>query len=436
MKVNNLQMPSTGFSSPLMSYWTLAILMLCCMIYSLLNARYFFYFGDTVTYVSAIENLFNFRPDLLRTPVYPLVISSFASFLGESGTCLGIYILQWVVFFISAIYFRKTAAILMPNSSRVIFVATSCYGLWQYIWGFNVCVLTESLSISFTVFFVWSIIKCLSAPSIRYFVISATWIFVIAFLRPAFIYLFFVYAMILIVLTFSKQRKSIVRPIIVGYMSFFCIIGFQVAYIKSMETNYGIRTTSVVSLTNNLYSLRECKAIKSKYAENAVLKNVIDSCITDTPSRGLDLNEELGCILRVASAPELEDFEKRALADNIKEYIWNIYFYRYVLDMSHRELENHYGAQPSLIYILPPTVFINNILVFCLMYALWVLWSMRKTHRIEICPIVLWMTVMGLGAVTLIGAMAEFSRLIVPIISVVILMMAQMLSHIKISRLT
>lgn len=202
---------------------------------------------DTWTYIFAASTIEEGIPDLVRTPVYPAIISIFRSVFG-SWWAINLCTFQLILLAVAALVLRKTA-IQYTGNRRVAFAVCAIFLLWTG--GLDAAreIMTENMAACGMVF--WT--RCMSRhESGRMSVADATWstfwLAFLVFLRPIMLYLIpIALAYALIVLWRSKSKKGPVAAL-AGVALVCVMVG---VYRQSIHRHYGINSISIVSMWNN-----------------------------------------------------------------------------------------------------------------------------------------------------------------------------------------
>lgn len=157
-----------------------------------------FFFFSVLNYLSndsreyiGIDGFAVFRGvlDAYRVPLYPLIIECFQIVFGGWGLSL-LCMAQFAVFYLSCIFFYRLLGLL--GCSRLpALLWTLVYAVSPATLNWVRAVLTESFSISLTIFFVYVLVRCLSSiqaegPYKRQAAVLATITFLGTMLRPTF----------------------------------------------------------------------------------------------------------------------------------------------------------------------------------------------------------------------------------------------------------
>ena len=205
-------------------------------------------YPDTASYVNFSANIFRGQADLLRTPVYPWFIALIKLF-GQENLFLHIVIAQSLVSFLSIIVFYKTASLVFNNRLLVV-LSSFVYGLLPSIVNFDYSILTESVSISAMVVFLYLAVSYLREPAVSKAIICTGYIFLLVMLRPAFICLLpliIIFWMIRIVL-YKEERIRCISGLVTCMVCIALISGYS----KMNYNSNGCHQITAVSNVNQL----------------------------------------------------------------------------------------------------------------------------------------------------------------------------------------
>lgn len=101
-------------------------------------------YPDTATYIEAWSVIKTFTPDILRTPVYPMIIGPLVSAFGYEVASVIVALLQWIVFCLTLLPFRRICEYFISNR-YVCLLSYLFYALYVPTLLYNNRLLTESL---------------------------------------------------------------------------------------------------------------------------------------------------------------------------------------------------------------------------------------------------------------------------------------------------
>ncbi|MBP5547897.1 MAG: hypothetical protein J6X58_03270 [Bacteroidales bacterium] len=225
---------------------------------------------DKYYYFLAGEHLWNGQIDCLRTPVYPFLLKLSCVFFGEKGGIVGIIILQSIIYLISVVSLRNIAKLFIKNRFIQWFVP------FMYI----ICVapgwcnemMTESLSISGCIIIVDMMCKYIEKPTFRLSIGIVLLTIFFVFLRPSFIFLFAILPFIWIILWIRNNRRLIQTLSFV--FTLLCITAYF-GYCKAYEKEYGVFTSSISFVCNDIYNLKRSGAWDIDKVSDQKAKEVI-----------------------------------------------------------------------------------------------------------------------------------------------------------------
>lgn len=266
-------------------------------------------FYDTTSYFTAASNLEKGKLDLLRTPVYPLLLRTLEHIDKKHATtiCVGI---QIVVFYISIFFFFKLLE--MFTSNRVMQAAgTVIYGCMSSVITYNFYVLTESFAISGTVIFCYLIVRYVRKDKPLCLAGCIVLTLFLAMLRPSMVFLYVVVAVAvvpLIVRMFRKKKFGLnLVPIFALVLCIAALIGymmknkkdnnyFGLSYVSDMNRFYDVvqadiwRDNSNVLIVSDLYTRIEEENTAPLGA--AIAAEEANRDLLNDPMRIADFNKE------------------------------------------------------------------------------------------------------------------------------------------------
>lgn len=235
--------------------------------------------ADTKTYVDAWENsLSHFKIDIVRTPVYPLLLGFFNSIFGREGMYYAVAVFQSVISIISIPYLYKISIAIL-KSRKASFLLISIYALWPFItlmWSHFI--LTESLAASFSIFLVYCLLFLYNKGNTRYAYYSAFWLLILIFLRPIFVYLLPVLLVSSIFLWFNKTRRKVAYIFALGIIVNSLLL---VEYMHVFKDNYGFFAVTQVSVINKDAIICHRGLVKRDYFATDYSKDNMSKVNTD-----------------------------------------------------------------------------------------------------------------------------------------------------------
>lgn len=212
---------------------------------------------DSASYIEYPWNdFFDLNITTGRTPIYPAFLAILRIILGESSYLSAVPVFQAGISMASLFYMRK-ALLLVGCNNRVANIVTTFYGANPGIIVWDNYVLTESLALSLTIFFIYQILKFINHPALNTGVATTVLTLFMIFERPTFL-LFggLLFAFWIIRMLKSKDastRKLFLRLSITSICSFLLVL----SYASSFKNNFGYLSLSNVLPRQNLYSAIE-----------------------------------------------------------------------------------------------------------------------------------------------------------------------------------
>ena len=223
---------------------------------------------DSQTYMVAWDSILSGNIDKWRTPTYPIFIGLFKSIIEDKNVFILIILAQYLLFFISIRYFYKITSFLIPSITIGWFL-TLVYALHPGIAYWNSYIMTEALSISISVFLLYSVSKILrqSYKNIIYF---TWWLILLIFLRPSFLYLLPIFILFWFYMAYIS--KSMRKMALICLTCVCSITGIECAYIYKFYQCYGIISPTGISTINQYFLARENGILKPEHIEDEGLK--------------------------------------------------------------------------------------------------------------------------------------------------------------------
>lgn len=383
-------------------------------------------YTDTKTYFESYEgDIWNGKIDRFRTPVYPELIRLIAQ--GETQRKVvfpSVVLMQEIISLLSVIVFYMTFRKIV-KSKKIAYVATIFYGCLPMLLELNLCILTESLSISLLVFFFGILMSYLQKPKVYKTIFLSIYTFFLIMLRPSFLYLLIVLGILwfLKLIIGKRERiKALIGIVTIGIV----LVGISQYENLNLEQNEfkGISVVTVINqldtiVENDLYYqyepkdqdfydlIKDSRSEKEKIWHLSVQNVLFDkkgySKVGEFNSRCLDLNKE----------KYLQILLNR-ITDRVAE----------PLNQTYAELKDKTNIHK--IELFKAITFPLNFGILYLMLigeGIYFLCYLIKKKDIQWQRFSLLLLIGGLLGTTLLGAQAEYQRLITPIIPFVIMLL-------------
>ena len=229
---------------PLVALYAIAIPLL--MLYNLTGGSICF---DTVYYQLAGDKLFCGEIDCLRTPVYPLLLK-LCALRGGAHQVLWVTVVQSLTYLLSVAAFYKVCQRLISCRRIANFVAliyvTIPVPSWCHV------LLTESLSISGSVFLLYYILLFIDAPKTKYNILIHVLVVSLVFLRPTFIIYLVILPILWLYYWVSRHDRSFLCALLVCVVPIVC----YVAYCGAYQQKYNRFGSTLTSQCNAVFTLK------------------------------------------------------------------------------------------------------------------------------------------------------------------------------------
>ena len=373
---------------------------------------------DTAGYFTAFDTLASGRLDLWRTPVYPIVIGAIRA-IAAPYELRAVEVVQWIVFFLSIPAMRLAATrVIGERHHTAVFAATALYTLCPSILAYNDFILTESLSVSGSVFFAASLLKGLRLDRPGSMLRAMLWLLALIMLRPLFVC--YLPVMAVVIVGYRLQGGARVRRAFRSALLGFAVcIGVLGGYVAVMYHTYGITSLSIVNSLNNYYIFRRNGVVTPESASNPVVKAAIERHFVENARFEQIWAEELNILDDVGPAV-FADYIGELMA-NHRQTIVDVWSFRLFYKSTYYALSH--DAQMTCRFDRPKPPFIplcdGMVFLILTLTALCCLWGWRRRVNPGVlfvggAPLVLMVS-------SLIGAQDEYSRLSLPGIPLIIL---------------
>lgn len=186
------------------------------------------------------------------------------------GGIAGIVILQSIVYLVSVASMMSIAAQVIKN--RKIQYAVMLLYIICVAPGWCNETLTESLSISGCVIITNLIIRYVKNPTYSISLAIALTTILLVFLRPSFIFLFVVSPFVWIVL-WTRKKQRLLQTVSLA-LTLLCGLSFF-AYCKAYEKQYGVFTSSISFVCNDIYNIKRSGVWNMDKVSNPQTKQLI-----------------------------------------------------------------------------------------------------------------------------------------------------------------
>lgn len=354
-------------------------------------------YPDTATYIEAWSVIKTFTPDTLRTPVYPMIIGPLVSAFGFEVASVIVALLQWIVFCLTLLPFRRICEYFISNKYLRVFCYL-LYGLYLPTFFYNSSLITESLSYSLSVVLIYFVLKYRLHSNNRLLCVICCIMLLTIFLRPAMLFVLIVISVYglyrYIVLKEVQYKRLLAATALCGLLA--------LSYSFAMYQNYGCFTFSRVSVFNDFISLRNDNIITindiAAY-DDEIREYMIDSNVNELDSLTNKFGEER--IYKIMS--KITGEHRLELLMLVKNH--------FISSLNCKVIALGYNAKADIINIFLPSLW--------LLYAILIIFSVcvcfaRMMKNMLADYILLIMMPLGLILVVIYGAYAEYDRLIYP----------------------
>lgn len=383
---------------------------------------------DSYTYIQAWETIGQGEINHGRTPVYPFFLGVIGNVLGYSKIYLIVVVtLQYALFLYSVRCFYKTMLFLIKNE-RIVFWIALFYATFPAFTSWNITILTESFALSGSVILMYFIVKTWSEDNLKSVVGGIFWLGFLIFLRPSFIYLLPIMAIFYLMLIIIRKN----RPLsFIGVIGFVMIAGSLHLYMKQYQKVYGFYASTNTSVLNQYFIAREYGVFLPEKMSNARLKDYISSSYQQ---KGVMLENkdslwsECGDVFKKFSFTEVKDATNQAIRDNFKGYFSGVVLRAYEA-FRHPVFKSTINVFKFLFNVIGFSL--NTILLLLLLYLAVLFKVWKRSGKFPAISFLLFAITLSNIFVIVIGAQDEWSRLFLPSLPCVLIMVGQLCVGLK-----
>lgn len=249
-----------------------------------------------------------------RTPVYPLILQIIKQLSGTDNYLNIVVAVQCIVSYISVIYMYKICN-MISELSLMKYIITFMYGTTIVVCGWDYVILTESFALSGTVFFAYYIIDYIrnDQNGIKAIIL----LFVLIFLRPSFLLLFYILLLFLLIRVLYKKANT--KKVFITWLVCWSAI---MIYSGIFYMAHGIFSISDPMPRQLLYVCME-----RDYYQNYEDKEFVQKVQVELEKSDATTWSAMTEVLNYYGKNKSQKIAKKCIINNITQYIkdeWNI----------------------------------------------------------------------------------------------------------------
>ena len=373
---------------------------------------------DTLSYMDAWEVFSGGNIDLLRTPVYPVIIGILKELFGIPACYWVTVFVQHIVYLLSIGIFHSTISRFV-TSERISFWITLFYAIFPAYTFNNNWILTQSFAISGCVFLIYMIVKLREKPTIINGSLFTLILMFLLFLRPSYLYLLPVLAVTWFLCFLEKQRRAAT----IGLVGVFITTTCALCYMKAFERQHGLFAFSGIGVKNQFSIAQDAGFIDSS-SQLVTDFNTIYAAIYPLHHNWAEADRYF---YAKHSLSEVNDTVTTAFRkDPVR---WAVFCYdrlcRTALEPLTELFQIRYQGQK--IHIIGPLV--NSVYVFILLYTILLIQWIRVRRRIPWLSSFLYMSLVSNIITTIVGA--PYGAYLLPATPFYLLLLGQFLRHLS-----
>lgn len=370
-----------------------------------------------------------------RTPVYPYIINILRILAGKHYL-VGVVILQIAVSMVSLIFLYKLLFLATKNRSLSLF-ATAIYGASPTVIQWDTHILTESLSISGMVFFLYLIVSYIFKPSMLYGTGAIISAFILTMHRPSCMLINYALFVFWLLRLYYRDERSILK-----WMLLLSLIVIAVIQLYSYFVFQKFGDFALTPMTPR-HLLAAC--LRSGVYQNASDKELVQAIhsIYEQNSRSLGYDTTTPVMALFGDSdrifnPAVKEFCLDCIQRNPKQYIASIF----------HTMENHINASlyiqrstmayehplfktcVSVQILLCTFLKIGHLYFLCFVEGITTLWIYIRSRVLDWIHLGLAVFLTMMVLFTFVGSYAAFSRLLIHTAPLAVLSITLLLHHI------
>lgn len=365
-----------------------------------------------------------------RTPVYPVFIGIITWLTGDGPNDIVILAFQKALRIVSMFYLWKICRF-MGLRDRYIFWLITLWTLLPLKFGYDYdrMILPESFSISFTIFYVWSLCSFLRTPSPVNAAHIGVWNYILVLLRPSYLPFFIVSLAFFVVAKWIFRGKHgfglIGKSSKVGIAATLIGVGLTIALQIITTHRHGNGVYTNISSYNNYFFVRDAGML-------------VRDCYDDSIARAEFIKyEETGDITHleksewrifVIDCPDYNihrEIVRRAVEAHPEKILPQLR-HRFAIQLFSPMVWSYESKIHPITNLFIPPMWVAYLILGC--YLLLSIAKWRKGHMVRgFMGIVLSCIGLGVMLTSYLGAMADWGRLNISIIFIVFVALFQLL---------
>lgn len=375
---------------------------------------------DTPSYIEAAGTVFDGTVDLFRTPGYPAFLAFMKWIFGERAYLLASITIQHLVFLGSAAcLFDLIKKVVRSNG--ISFWMTLFYVLYPFITSLNSYILTESFSVSGTVFLLALTTKMKDKGR---WIDALSFTLLLAFLlllKPAVVYMIPVF---LVIWGYTLFLKGKWRCALMGMAGVFIAAGCLLSHMSAFKKEYGIFSPSAVSTLNNYHIARQYGLLKPELIDHPGIRTDLENSIKangERPDNFILLFQEARHMILDHTLPAVSDAVSACNKAQPAKFLTAVASRLYYA--ADDPLLVSYVYKSRMGHLL--CFHISSLFLFLIIYTvLLIIWVIRH-KQIPWFTALLYMLAVSQIVVAVVGAQSDWGRLLLPVLAVYLLMVGQ-----------
>lgn len=223
--------------------------------------------ADTITY---IKHDFSVKAWGTRTPLYPALIAVTKAVFGENRFMVIIALIQMIIFAFAVYVFYKTVELSCENKT-VSLVAALFLGVNPALLDWNTVVMTESLSVSISIFFLYFVVKYIKKSGSFEGIMACVMAFTAFLIKPVLVvYLGVIIALVCLRIIMKEETKKTLIPVLTALAV--CMV-LVLGYASVVKANRGVFNVSALGPRHSVAKVLATESYKN-YPDEKLVKQI------------------------------------------------------------------------------------------------------------------------------------------------------------------
>ena len=376
-------------------------------------SEYSIYF-DTASYIEYDANILKGEVDAFRTPIFPYIIKLVSLFTDDLRLIyIGTTFVHEIISIISVIILYVTLD-KMFKSQIAKYTGTLLYACFPAIFTYNKVILTESLSVSFYVIYFCLILQNIKETTTAKTIGIGVFTLFLILLRPSFLYLLVALGILYVLIFLIKKENR--KQAIIGGISLLSVVIMLFVYCFLNKKQNDIFAISNVTQINQLDTIIQMGIYKTEDEKDKGIIEIIESNL----DAGMTVwfRNTTNKIMSEYTPEEVDEYIGRCIKNNFSTYF----------NKTIQKVFNIASVDCDEIYLrkrtsnaIGSTISFGLIYLYAFLEAIYIVIKGIKIKKVPTEQFIMLILILGQLATIIIGAQAEYSRLFITSLPIVLI---------------